>query len=78
MMHGAARAPPNTKKSPKPLPQRKTAAWANSELPRARPDARDVEGADGREGGSSDLVWLATRLIVEEGLEAEAKDAVGP
>jgi len=33
---------------------------------------------DGKaEGSSSDPVRLAARLIIEEGLQAEAKDAVG-
>ena len=36
-----------------------------------------IEGRLSSEAGRSDLVQLATRLIIEEGLEAEVRDALG-
>jgi transposase-like protein len=36
-----------------------------------------IEGGLSSEAGLSELVRLATRLILEEGLEADARDAVG-
>ena len=36
-----------------------------------------IEGRLSSEGGRSELVQLATRLIIEEGLEAEVRDALG-
>jgi hypothetical protein len=48
---------------------------------RIRADTRALEGVDGRPGEESDLrsdlVRLAARLIIEEGLEGEATDALG-
>ena len=36
-----------------------------------------IEGRLSSESGRTELVQLATRLIVEEGLEAEVRDALG-
>ena len=36
-----------------------------------------IEGRLSSEAGRSELVQLATRLIIEEGLEAEVRDALG-
>ena len=58
-VHGAARAPPNTKTSLHPMPRRKRAAWANSEFPEAQPTRGiavfngELRGEDRRIGARS-------------------------
>ncbi len=45
---------------------------------RTREGLRDlIEGRLSSESGRSELMRLATRLIIEEGLEAEVGDALG-
>ncbi len=45
---------------------------------RTREGLRDlIEGRLSSETGRSELVRLATRLIIEEGLEAEVRDTLG-